>query len=201
MTTKQTESPEPEAQAEANAERLFPESWPPSNNFILVAVLLLVATALAVVVSTEETANRLARYAYYFLAVGVFVRLVEQTVGDRIARFVRSSLAGVKYSTLNSERTGGEFRERLEKHAPTPLRTAWTRYGTTLVGRGRSGVAELRERNADTVFKTTALAVFTGGAIQLFLWWQKPWTQVSSTYIVGWVFVVATLTGAYVLAR
>lgn len=66
--------------------RIFPERWPLSNNFILLAILLLVATAFALVTSTEAVANEIATYAYYALVVGVVIRVLELAIGERVAR-------------------------------------------------------------------------------------------------------------------
>lgn len=70
--------------------------WPLSNNFVLLSVLLLCATAIGLAVTTESAANRLATYAYYSLVVGVVLRLLELTIGRQIesaAGRVRSAVA------------------------------------------------------------------------------------------------------------
>lgn len=59
------------------------EDWPLSNNFILAAILLLLATAGSLVVATEALANQLARYAYYALVVGVLLRFIEMALEER----------------------------------------------------------------------------------------------------------------------
>ena len=58
--------------------------WPPSNYAVLFAVVFLVGTAIATVVSTTEAANRLGTYAFYAMTVGVTLRLVEQVAGRRM---------------------------------------------------------------------------------------------------------------------
>lgn len=63
---------------------LAAKRWPPSNNFILLSVLLLCATAVGLAVATESAANRLATYAYYSLVVGVALRVLELAVGRQI---------------------------------------------------------------------------------------------------------------------
>jgi len=208
MTTKQmttTEQPTEQASTEqpespdSTSDRLLPENWPVSNNFILVAILLLLATALAVVVSTEDVANRFAGYAYYFLTVGVLIRIVEQTVGDRVA-----SHGQVLFSKLDealARRIRCIAENESEAKARSRLRPAQQRYISPLVKRLRSTLVYLRERNAAGVCKVTAIGVFLGGGIQLVLWWRQPLTYVSSTYVIGWVFVLTTLTGGYFLLK
>lgn len=59
------------------------EEWPFSNNFILAAILLLIAAAFTLAFRTEEKANQYAIWAYYALVIGVFLRFVEIVLEER----------------------------------------------------------------------------------------------------------------------
>jgi len=59
------------------------EEWPFSNNFILAAILLLIAAAFTLAFRTEEQANQHAIWAYYSLVVGVFLRFIEIVLDER----------------------------------------------------------------------------------------------------------------------
>ena len=72
-----------------------PRRWPLSNEFILLSVLLLLATGVGFVAVAQQVSERLAIYAYYSLVAGVSLRVVELAVGDRFvgaAGRVRSKL-------------------------------------------------------------------------------------------------------------
>jgi len=51
--------------------------WPPSNYPILISLMLLAITAFTLAIGEQQLAERLAIYAYYFLAIGVFFRFIE----------------------------------------------------------------------------------------------------------------------------
>lgn len=70
------------------------DRWPLSNNPILGAILLLIASALSLALGRSESyANQLAIYAYYFLVIGVVIRIVEMTLPDSAIDKVNSWLS------------------------------------------------------------------------------------------------------------
>ncbi|HEY9205835.1 MAG TPA: hypothetical protein VIO58_07925 [Candidatus Methanoperedens sp.] len=60
--------------------------WPPSNYPIFIALILLVATAVALAVGDVKRAEELAIYAYYFLVIGVAIRFFELTLPENIQK-------------------------------------------------------------------------------------------------------------------
>jgi len=56
--------------------------WPIFNYPILLALFLLLATAIILALGNESLAEQLAIYAYYFLVIGVTIRFLELTVLD-----------------------------------------------------------------------------------------------------------------------
>ncbi len=53
------------------------KDWPPSNYPILIAFMLLLATAATLAIGDEKRAEELAIYAYYLLVIGVAIRFFE----------------------------------------------------------------------------------------------------------------------------
>lgn len=68
--------------------------WPPSNDFVLLSALLLLATIVGLA-TTRHSPERLAVYAYYALAAGVGLRVIELAVGDRFADTADRVWAGI----------------------------------------------------------------------------------------------------------
>ena len=63
------------------------ENWPLSNYPILLALMLLVATAISLGLgSTEAYANQLAIYAYFLLVIGVALRFFELTLPETLIK-------------------------------------------------------------------------------------------------------------------
>jgi len=56
--------------------------WPTSNYPILLALFLLIATAITLAMGNEPLAEQLAIYAYYLLVIGVTIRFLELAVPD-----------------------------------------------------------------------------------------------------------------------
>lgn len=191
----ETESDSAERDGDPTA---FLDGWPPSNYPIAAAVLLLVATGVTLVVSTEEAANRLATYAYYFLVLGVALRLVEHAAGERLQGLYRRATARLS-AALDEAVT------RASQHHPPRRNRAKPRRGFESMHRVRERLdgwrTEARARGFDEVLLTTALAVFLTGLVLLVVWWQQPWTFPSGAYVAGWLLVVAALGSVYVAVR
>lgn len=63
-------------------EKYSMDDWPPSNYPILIALMLLVATAATLANGDEKLAESLAIYAYYFLVIGVAIRFFELSIPE-----------------------------------------------------------------------------------------------------------------------
>ena len=66
--------------------------WPISNYPILLALFLLIATAITLALGNEPLAEQLAIYAYYLLVIGVTIRFLELTVPDNTLHKITSIL-------------------------------------------------------------------------------------------------------------
>ena len=66
------------------------DNWPLSNYPILMALLLLVATALSLGLGGSEAyANQLAIYAYFLLVIGVAIRFFELTLPETFIQWLK----------------------------------------------------------------------------------------------------------------
>ncbi len=75
------------------------EKWPLSNYPILLALILLVATAISSGIGESEAyANQLAIYAYFLLAVGVAVRFFELVLPERVVQRVKINSSKISKS-------------------------------------------------------------------------------------------------------
>lgn len=176
----------------SNENRPLLEEWPLSNYPILVAVLLLVATALALVVSTEEAANTLATYAYYALVVGVALRLVETAAGERWAAagdVVRESVGGL----------ASHLERRLASSGDGTIPVAGRRVDhesrDEVLNRVERARTAARARNVDVVVRWTFGSTLFGGILLLAYWWQQPYHYVSAGFLFGWATFLALLAG------
>lgn len=162
----------------------WPGGWPPSNYPIFLAVLLLLATALALVVGTEETGNEVATVAYFALVVGVVLRVAEHLAGDRLRPAVAVSLARLEARLLKPARPA----------AMDPTR------GRRRAGRRpRGGAPEAAIAHA--VARYTAVATGVGGLAVVLYWWRQPATVVPTRFLLGWVVVVWLLASVAVATR
>lgn len=70
------------------------ENWPLSNYPILMAILLLVATAISLGLGSSETyANQLAIYAYFLLVIGVAIRFFELTLPETLIQRITEKIS------------------------------------------------------------------------------------------------------------
>ena len=73
------------------------EKWPLSNYPILLALILLVATAISLGVGESEAyANQLAIYAYFLLVIGVAVRFFELVLPERVVQRLKINSSKIK---------------------------------------------------------------------------------------------------------
>lgn len=70
------------------------ENWPLSNYPILLALMLLVATAISLGIGSSETnANQLAIYAYFLLVIGVAIRFFELTLPETLIQRITEKIS------------------------------------------------------------------------------------------------------------
>ncbi|MFZ3169540.1 MAG: hypothetical protein WA130_18155 [Candidatus Methanoperedens sp.] len=70
------------------------ENWPLSNYPILLAIMLLVATAISFGLGSSETnANQLAMYAYFLLVIGVAIRFFELTLPETLIKRITEKIS------------------------------------------------------------------------------------------------------------
>lgn len=79
---------------------LAPRRWPLSNDFVLLSVLLLLATGAGFVVA-RQVSEQFATYAYYSLVAGVSLRVVELAVGDRLTGAAGRARSGLGTGRLD----------------------------------------------------------------------------------------------------
>lgn len=76
-----------------------PENWPLSNYPILLAMMLLVATAISLGLGSSETyANQLAIYAYFLLVIGVAIRFFELTLPETFIQKIKEKIPEISRS-------------------------------------------------------------------------------------------------------
>lgn len=109
-----------EKEGEEGEEGLFGD-WPPSNYPILAAILLLMATAVSLAAGmSEDYANQLAIYAYYFLVIGISIRFIELGVSGEKKEWL------VEKTHFVLDRVGGRIGE-VETDRDFSLRKRWRR--------------------------------------------------------------------------
>jgi len=80
------------------------ENWPLSNYPILMAILLLVATAVLIGLGESDTyANQLAIYAYFLLVTGVAIRFFELTLPETLIQRIWAKIPEINSSEDASE--------------------------------------------------------------------------------------------------
>ncbi len=73
------------------------EKWPLSNYPILLALILLVATAISLGIGESEAyANQLAIYAYFLLVIGVAIRFFELVLPERLVQRLKINNSKIK---------------------------------------------------------------------------------------------------------
>lgn len=177
----------------------WPGGWPPSNYPILFAILLLLGTAVALVVSTERTANELATYAYYLLVLGVAIRLVEHAAEDRLRAALTWTGTSLQRLVERSREEWGSVAPRLSDWTPRP-RTAGRKGRGTRRKESLLSESNRREQVHDVAAYTLA-ATMIGGAVVIASQASEPFVVVSRDFLLGWFAVMGVLALVVVFAR